>query len=469
MQLSDFSQIDPVQWELPASFDEEMRVPVRVFANELLLDRLVGSEAMEQAVHVAMLPGLVGHVVVMPDAHAGRGAPFGLVAAMKHPVGVLAPGAVGRDINCGVRLLSTDVKAGDVGDAEALVAALREHVPVGADAEGTLSLNRSEVDHIAKSGAQWALRRGMAEQDDLVRTEEGGRLNEADPDKVSSEARALGARQLGSLAGGEHFIEVCEVDEVIDQAGAITMKLRQGTLAVLIHSGSRGYGRQICADYVEQFRAAAEKEGTWLPDPELAYASLESSGAEHCMQAMRAAANFAYANRQVLAHRVREAFGEVQAGSRLRTVYDAAHNLGRLEVHDIGGRPLQCYVHRKGAARALGPGTPGISLPYRAIGQPVLMPGHVGETTWVLVGTRESMQQSFGSVSHGAGRSMSRHDANHGQEGASEGVADGVSEGVGAAVQVRTQEDVEAVVETMTEARLARKVARLRPVAVLKA
>lgn len=457
MQISDFTQVDPVQWELPPSFRDGMRVPVRVFADEPTLEGLVASKALTQAVRVAALPGLVGHVIVMPDAHAGRGAPFGLVAATKHPVGVIAPGAVGRDINCGVRLLSSDVKADAIDDLDALLNVLRAHVPMGADAEGTLSLNRSEVDHIAKSGAQWALRRDMAEQDDLVRIEEGGRLNESDPAKVSDEARSLGAAQLGTLGGGEHFIEVCEVDEIFDQAGAITMKLRQGTLAVLIHSGSRGYGRKICADYVERFATEASDEGLELEDPELAYASLESKGAQHYMEAMRAAANFAYANRQVLAHRVREAFTEAQEGSRLRTVYDVAHNLGRLEMHDLGGRPMQCYVHRKGAARAFGPGTPGISLPYRAIGQPVLMPGEVGQVTWVMVGTRESMQQSFGSVSHGAGRTMSRHDAHHG-----EGTAAG-------AAQVETRDDVDTVVETMSAARLARKVARLRPLGVLRA
>ncbi len=450
----DLNQIDPVQWELPTSYQDGLRVPVRIFATEALLEPLARSEAMAQAVRVAMLPGLVGHVVLMPDAHAGRGAPFGLVAAMKHPVGAIVPGAIGRDINCGVRLLSSDVKAEEVGDLEALVEALRAHVPVGADAEGALSLTRSEVDHIAKSGAQWALRRGMAEQDDLVRAEEGGRLNEADPARVSDEARALGARQLGTLGGGDHFIEVSVVEEVVDRAAAITMKLREGRLAVLVHSGSRGYGRKICADYIEQFRAGLEQQGQAPPDPELAYASLEDTKAGHYMEALRAAANFAYANRQVLAHRVREAFGEVREGSRLRTVYDVAHNLGRMEVHDVGGRQMQCYVHRKGAARAFGPGTPGISLPYRALGQPALLPGRAGQDTWVMLGTRQSMTKSFGSVCHAAAPSMSRRDAHH-------------TEDAGGAVQV--QEDVEAVVQTLTRARLARQVARLRPVAVVRA
>ncbi len=486
MDRSDFTRIDDYQWELPAEHEAAMRVPVRLFATEALVGRMAESEVMAQAVRVASLPGLVGHLIVMPDAYAGQGAPFGMVAAMKYPVGMVVPGAIGQDVGCGVRLLGSKIKAEDVEDRlDALADALQANVPTGADAEGALSLNKSEVDHIAKSGAQWALRRDMADQNDLVRTEEGGRLNDADPAKVSDEARALGAKQLGTLGGGEHFVEVGVVDEVMNRAAAITMGLKEGTLVAQIHSGSRGYGRQVCTDYIRRFQKAAGGTEGW-PDPNLAAISLEETGAKDYTGAMCAAANFAYANRQVLAHRVREAFAEVfgEEGSALHTVYDVAHNLGQIEMHEVGGRHIRCYVHRKGAARAFGPGTPGISLPYRAIGQPVLVPGQMGQASWVLLGTLYSMQKSFGSACHGAGRTMSVHDAGH--EGAAavpekELIAQGVrvrSGGgapvpteapAGEAVQVREQESVDAVVEAVAGARLASKVARLRPVAVIHA
>lgn len=477
MERADLTRIDDFTWEIPQSFHESMRVPVRIIASETLIDDILAREAIDQAIRTAMLSGLVGHLVVMPDVYSGQGAPVGIVAVSKWPVGTIAPGAIGHDINAGVRLLGSDISVDEAEEQfDALADALEAHIPSGSDAEGSLSLTKNEVDHVAQSGAQWALRKDMAQQDDLVRAEEGGRLNEANPKKVSEAARSLGAKQLGTLGGGEHFIEIHTVEEVFNRAAAVTMGLKEDTLVAQIHCGSRGYGRQVCADYIERFQEVAPSYDITPPDPNLVSVPLDSSEAENYMGAMRAAANYAYANRQVLAHRVREVFDETLdgAGQRLKTVYDVAHNLGQVEMHQVEGKHMRCYVHRKGAARAFGPGTPGISLPYRALGQPVLVPGSMGETSWVMLATRESMQKSFGSACHGAGRTMSRHEANHHAEPVTldeelekKGIRVRSGDGSTGTSGVQVKENIDAVVETVDGARLASKVARLKPVAVV--
>jgi len=476
MDRTDVARIDDFTWEISESFRESMRVPVRIIANEELIGDILQGEAIQQAIQTAMLPGLVGHLVVMPDVYSGQGAPVGIVAVTKWPVGSIAPGAIGHDINAGVRLLGSDIDLEEAeGSFDVLADALKSHIPSGVDAEGSLQMGKGEVDHVAQSGAQWALRKDMAQQDDLVRAEEGGRLNDADPGKVSETARSLGAQQLGTIGGGEHFIEINAVEEVFDRAAAVTMGLKTGTLVAQIHCGSRGYGRQVCADYIEQFQEAGPSYDISPPNPDLACVPLESGEAEDYMGAMRAAANYAYANRQVLAHRVREVFDDVLdgGGQRLKTVYDVAHNLGQVEMHQVDGKQMRCYVHRKGAARAFGPGTPGISLPYRALGQPVLVPGSMGETSWVMLAKREAMQKSFGSACHGAGRSMSRHEANHHadpvplDEEIEEGVHVRSSDGSASEGGVKVKENIDAIVETVSGARLASKVARLKPLAVV--
>lgn len=480
MHRTDLTRIDDFTWEVPESFREGMRVPVRIIANEELIDDILAGEACEQAIQTAMLPGLVGHLVVMPDVYSGQGAPVGIVAVSKWPVGAIAPGAIGHDINTGVRLLGSDIRVDTVEDAfDDLADRLQEHIPCGVDAEGSIQLNKSEVDHVAQSGAQWALRKDMAQQDDLVRAEEGGRLNEAEPSKVSDVAQSLGAQQLGTLGGGEHFIEILAVEEVFNRAAALTMGLKEGTLVAQIHCGSRGYGRQVCTDYIERFQEVGHDYDITPPNPNLACVPLESSEAEDYMGAMRAAANYAYANRQVLAHRVREVFDDVLdgMGDRLKTVYDVAHNLGQIEMHQVDGKHMRCYVHRKGAARAFGPGTPGISLPYRALGQPVLVPGSMGETSWVMLATRNAMQKSFGSACHGAGRTMSRHEANHQTDQVAldesleeKGVrvrSSGTGDSSASTGGVQIKENIDAVVETVAGADLASKVARLKPLAVV--
>jgi tRNA-splicing ligase RtcB len=294
---------------------------------------------------------------------------------------------------------------------------------------------------------------------------------------VSETARRVGAKQLGTLGGGEHFIEISVVKEVFNRAAALTMGLRKGRLAAQIHCGSRAYGRQVCADYIAHFKEEAPSHGITPPNPNLACVPLESPVAERYMGAMRAAANYAYANRQVLTHRVREVFDEALdgAGRKLKTVYDVAHNLGQIEMHQVEDKHMRCYVHRKGAARAFGPGTPGISLPYRALGQPVVIPGSVGEDSWVLLATRESMKKSFGSVCHGSGRTMSRHEANHhaGEVALDESMqSDGIrvrTSDARASGGVQLKENIDAVVDTITGANVASRVARLEPLIVLHA
>ena len=478
--LSDLTRVTEYEWELGADFAPAMRIPIRVFGTEALVEKVLVHDGLQQAIRVTSLPGLVGHVVLMPDAYPAQGAPFGMVAASKHPVGVVIPSAIGHDINSGVRLLGSKIRLDDIEEhAEALADALAEHVPMGGGADNKLDIGRSEVDHIAKSGAQWALRKGMAEQDDLVRTEEGGRLNEADPSKVSNAARDFGTKQLGTLGGGEHFIEIGVVDRLDHPAAGFTLGVQEGTVVAQIHCGSRGYGQQICADYITKFRESAPGFDIELPDPQLACTPLESTGAADYTGAMRAAANFAYANRQVLAHRVRQAFSEVLdiSGDELHTVYDLAHNLGQVEMHEVDGRHMRCYVHRKGATRALGPGTPGISLPYRALGQPVLVPGGVGQVSWVLLGTSQSMQNSFGSSCHGGGGTMSLHETGTplGESRRKELEASGVHVRIGGEslaetdTEVRDQVDIDEIVDTVVGAKLATRVARIKPIVVLQA
>lgn len=458
MDRSDVAQLNDFTWELPASAHADMRVPVRFLANEALLERILRGPMVQQIIDTASLPGLVGHLVVMPDVSPGKGAPVGIVAVSKYPVGAIAPAAVGRDINTGVRLLGSSIRLSDIEDnLDGFYDALCDTIPCGNDAEGSLHLNKSEVDHVAQSGAQWALRNDMARQDDLVRAEEGGRLNEAKPDKVSAAARDAGARQLGTLGSGAHFIEVGVVEEVYNRAAGLTMGLRKGRLTVLIHCGSRGYGRQVCDDYIARFQEAGPSYDATPPSPDLAFVPLDAPEAEDYIGAMRAAANYAYANRQVLAHRVREAADDALGGigDRLRTVYDVAHTLGHVEMHQIEDRHVRCYVHRKGAARAFGPGTPGISLPYRALGQPVIVPGERNDTSYVMLATRDSMQKSYGSACHGAGRTISE------QEVPSELPLTDNDGGV------QTKEAVGQVVDTVVGAGLASKVARIRPLSVV--
>lgn len=479
--LTDIRKINDVEWEIPDSYRADMRVPVRIFATRELLEAISGDKSLDQAVNAATLPGLVGHVVIMPDMHQGYGFPIGGVAATRYPDGVISPGAIGYDINCGVRLLSSQIDVDAVSaDLDDLAVALNRHCPSGVGKSGNYRLSEKELEQVMRDGAQWMLKKGFATEADIGRTEEFGRIPNALPDKVSARARQRGADQIGTLGAGNHFIEVEVVDEIFDEDAAGVMGLRQGCLTLLIHCGSRGFGHQICTDYVRDFQSAVQRYNIQLPDRELVCAPMNSPEGKSYIGAMNSAANFAFANRQLLAHQARQAFEDALAGRvknwHLHQVYDIAHNMGKIETHYADGEELKVCVHRKGATRAFGPGSPGLPGEYQRIGQPVLVPGSMGTASWVLVGTEESMKRSFGSTCHGAGRTMSRSQAKktvRGDELYKQLEGQGIHVQAGSLPGLAEEapvayKDVDEVVETVNRAGIARKVARLRPVAVVK-
>lgn len=479
--LQDLKKINDYEWEIPKSFREDMRVPVRIFATRQLLEDIQDDKSLEQAVNAATLPGLVGRVVVMPDVHQGYGFPIGGVAATRLPDGIISPGAIGYDINCGVRVLGSFI---ELEEAEPylsdLASALNYYCPSGVGTKGHVRVTDKELDQVCLEGSRWALKQGYASEADLRRTEEEGCLEGADPTQVSARAKERGRAQIGTLGAGNHFIEVDVVDQVFHPEAAQAMGLQEGCLAVMIHCGSRGFGHQICTDYVKDFQSAVKRYGIHLPDRELVCAPLDSPEGQAYLGAMRAAANFAFANRQVLAYFARKAFEEALAGKvknwHLHQVYDIAHNMGKIETHAVDGKTVKVCVHRKGATRAFGPGFEGLPEEYRSIGQPVLVPGSMGTASWVLVGTEESMQRSFGSTCHGAGRMMSRAKAKksvRGEELRKELEARGIRVRAGSMAGLAEEapqayKDVDEVVEIVDKAGIARKVARLRPVAVIK-
>jgi tRNA-splicing ligase RtcB len=481
VSLQDLIRINQFEWEIPKTLRPDMRVPVRIFATQQLLDGIKGDKSLEQAVNAATLPGLVSPVVVMPDVHQGYGFPIGGVAATRLPDGIISPGAIGYDINCGVRLLASQIEYGSVNNHLANLAnSLNRLCPSGVGKKGHIRLKINQLEKVCVEGSRWTLRHGFASEADLRRTEENGSLDGADPSKISKRAKERGRHQLGTLGAGNHFIEVDVVDQVFNAQAAQTMGLITGNLAVMIHCGSRGFGHQICTDYVRDFQAAVKRYGIELPDRELVCAPLNSPEGQNYLAAMRCAANYAFANRQVLAHFARQAFEESLAGKvpnwHLSQVYDIAHNMGKIETHEVDGKPVEVCVHRKGATRAFGPGFQGLPSEYRPFGQPVLVPGSMGTASWVLVGTPESMLRSFGSSCHGAGRTMSRSKAKKtvwGEDLQKELEARGIHIRAGSMAGLAEEapqayKDVDAVVETVHEAGIANKVARLRPVAVIK-
>jgi tRNA-splicing ligase RtcB len=481
VSLKDLHQVSEYEWEIPQDFRSDMRAPVRIYATRRLLEAILEDKSLEQAVNAATLPGLVGAVTVMPDMHQGYGFPIGGVAATRYPQGVISPGAIGYDINCGVRLLASQISLESAQDYMSdLATALNNYCPSGVGTKGDLRLSDAELDQVCRQGSRWTLKAGFARQDDLRRTEEGGCLDGADPAKISRRARERGRPQLGTLGAGNHFIEVDVVDQVFDSHAASVMGLAEGKLVVQIHCGSRGFGHQVCTDYVQSFQSAVRRYNIQLPDRELVCAPLDSPEGQDYLAAMRCAANYAFANRQVLAHKARQAFEHVFAGEvpdwDLVQVYDIAHNMGKIETHVVAGKAIKVCVHRKGATRAFGPGAPGLPPEYLQIGQPVLVPGSMGTASWVLAGTEASMQLSFGSTCHGAGRVMSRSRAKkevRGEHLKQQLEAGGVQVRAGSMAGLAEEapqayKDVDSVVQTVTGAQIARKVARLRPVAVVK-
>jgi tRNA-splicing ligase RtcB (3'-phosphate/5'-hydroxy nucleic acid ligase) len=481
MNIENLVQISETEWEIPTHIRHDMRVPVKLFATRELLEQIINDKSLEQAINASTLPGLVGHVIVMPDIHQGYGFPIGGVAATEYPGGVISPGAIGYDINCGVRLLASNIDFKSArGEIDKLATLLNKYCPSGVGKEGAIKLSVRELDQVLQDGSRWALKNGYATEADLARTEEMGSLDGADPARVSERAKERGRQQIGSLGAGNHFIEVDVVEQIFDEEAANAMGLYQGCLTVQIHCGSRGLGHQVCTDYVQSFQSAVHKYGIVLPDRELVCAPMDSPEGKAYMGAMRAAANFAFANRQLLAYSARRAFEETFApGARnwhLHQVYDIAHNMGKIETHEVDGRRVTVCVHRKGATRAFGPGSPGLPPEYKKIGQPVIIPGSMGTASWVLVGTEDSMSRSFGSSCHGAGRVMSRSKAKKEVQGdvlrrelEKQGISVRAGSMPGLAEEAPSAyKDVDMVVETVSDAGIARKVARLKPVAVIK-
>jgi tRNA-splicing ligase RtcB len=481
LTTASFRRVEDVVWELPTSHRADMRVPVRVFADEQVLQDALRDISLEQAVNVATLPGLVQHVAVMPDVHQGYGFPIGGVAASDAQHGVVSPGGIGYDINCGVRLLAAHVSYDEIRDRiELLAAALDQHCPSGVGSRGPMPLAPPELDAVLVDGANWALGRGLARREDLDRTEEFGRIAGADPDHASARALERGRPQIGTLGAGNHFVEVDVVRGIFDADAAAVLGLSMDQVLVQIHCGSRGFGHQVCTDFVSRLQTAGRKYGIELPDRELACAPLDSPEGRAYLGAMACAANFAFANRQVLAHGVRRAFEQVLAGHvrdfDLHQVYDIAHNMGKMEDHVLDGRRVRVCVHRKGATRAFGPGSEVLPADLRAIGQPVLVPGSMGTASWVLVGTQRAMEQSFGSTCHGAGRLMSRAAAKRQIRGdelqrelRQRGIVVRAGSLPGLAEEApRAYKDVDRVVDIVVRAGIARRVARLEPVAVVK-
>jgi len=476
----DLIRRSPFQWEIPIGYRADMRVPVRLFADDRLLEEALGDASLTQAVNAATLPGLVSHVTVMPDVHQGYGFPIGGVAATRLPDGVISPGAIGYDINCGVRLLASEISLEEAeSQLPRLADALYANCPSGVGVKGNVPLKDRELDHVCRDGARWADQQGFAAAGDLPATEESGRIDGADPGAVGARAHERGRPQLGTLGAGNHFVEVDVVDRIFHPEAAQAMGLAEGCLALQIHCGSRGFGHQLCSDYVDELQAAVRRFGIVLPDRELVCAPLNSAEGRRYLAAMACAANYAFANRQVLAHHARQAFVQVfgeHPEGWLTQVYDIAHNMGKIEDHTVAGEVVRVCVHRKGATRAFGPGFEGLPPRYRALGQPVLVPGSMGTASWVLLGTEGSMALAFGSTCHGAGRRMSRHQAKRTIRGdrlkqtlEAQGVQVRAGSLPGLAEEApEAYKDVDAVVGVVVGAGIAAKVARLRPVAVIK-
>ncbi len=481
IRARDFTRIDEYLYELPAGYRQDMRVPARFYADEQLLRGLAEDRSLEQLVNTATLPGIAGYALAMPDIHQGYGFPIGGVVATALPDGVISPGGVGYDINCGVRLLASRLEMEEVEPhLDRLASSLFTNCPSGVGQGGHVGLKPHELDDVLENGARWALRRGFADAEDLERTEEGGCLAGADAGKVGPRARERGRGQVGTLGAGNHFIEIDSVERIVDEDAARRIGLFQRQVVVQIHCGSRGLGHQVCTDYVQLYQKAVRRYELALPDRELVCAPLSSPEGQDYLAAMKAAANYAFANRQALAFHIRRSFEQVLAGSvanfHLYQIYDIAHNMAKIETHRLSGQTLSLCVHRKGATRAFGPGSEVLPPAYQDTGQPVLVPGSMGTASWVLVGTQASMAQTFGSTCHGAGRTMSRHQAKksvHGHTLRREledrgirvraGSLSGLAEEAPAAYK-----DVDRVVAIVHGAGIAKQVARLKPLAVIK-
>ncbi len=474
-------KIDDYRWEIPQDYKPGMRVPGLVYADEAMLRQIGQDQALEQVANVATLPGIVRYSLAMPDIHWGYGFPVGGVAALRADDGVISPGGVGYDINCGVRLLRTDLSEEDVRPKlRELVEELFRNVPSGVGSTGKVRVSLREVEDVLRGGARWAVERGFGTPADLEVIEAGGELREADPGAVSPRAKERGKDQIGTLGSGNHFLEVQVVEEVYDGRAAEVLGLFSGQVVVFIHTGSRGLGYQVCDDYLRVADRSLKKYGISLPDRQLACAPFSSPEGQEYFRAMCCAANFAWANRQMITHWVRESFTRVLSRPLreigLQVVYDVAHNIAKVETYPVDGRAVRLVVHRKGATRAFPPGHPEIPARYREVGQPVLIPGDMGRYSFVALGTERAMEETFGSTCHGAGRVRSRKAAVRELRGV-DIAAQLEKRGILVRAQNRSllaeeaseaYKDVADVVEVCHGAGISRKVARMRPIGVVK-
>ncbi len=475
-------KLDDYRWRIPRDESLGMVTDGIVYADEVLMQDLRTDAALTQIQNVACMPGIVGCAMAMPDCHYGYGFPIGGVAAFDVAEGVISPGGVGYDINCGVRLMRTGLEEQDVrGRLDALCDHIFRAIPAGVGEKGKVRLKEGELRRVLEQGSRWAVAQGYGEPADLAATEEGGCLDGADPDALSERAIKRGLPQLGTLGSGNHFVEIQRVDRISDPEAAARLGLEaEGQVVVMVHTGSRGLGYQVCDDSLKPMQRAAEKYGISLPDRQLACAPVDSPEGQRYYSAMGCAANYGWANRQIITHWIREAFERVLgAGATtigLQLVYDVAHNVAKFEDHDVGGERRRLCVHRKGATRAFGPGRPEVPAAWRDLGQPVIVPGDMGTASWLLLGTEGAMRETFGSTCHGAGRVMSRTAATkrqHGREVQAELEAQGVrvrSAGLKTLAEEApyAYKDVDRVVTVTHEAGISRRVARMTPMAVVK-
>ncbi|MBD3304877.1 RNA-splicing ligase RtcB [candidate division KSB3 bacterium] len=479
-QQFQIQQIDEYRWKIPKTGN--MRVDGVVYTNPKMLTYLQHDAALQQVVNVAQLPGIVGHSLAMPDAHLGYGFPIGGVAAFDVEDGVISPGGVGYDINCGVRLMRSNLTRDDIQDnIRDLVAALFHNIPSGVGSKRKdLKLTPQNARKVLLNGAQWAIAEGYGTARDQEHIEEYGCLAGADPDVISKRAYDRGKAQLGTLGSGNHFVEIDYVEEIYDEGIANTLGLDRDSIAVTVHTGSRGFGYQVCDDFLQDMLKASRKYGIDLPDKQLCCAPIKSPEGQRYFSAMACAANYAFANRQIITHWVRETFERVLQRTpkelQLDLVYDVAHNIAKFETYQIEGQKRKVCVHRKGATRAFAAGHPAVPGVYQSIGQPVLIPGDMGRCSYVLVGTDRAMQESFGSTCHGAGRMLSRKAAKKQAKGRAiwrEMEDQGIivrSDGRSTLAEEMSDayKDVSDVVDVVHHAGISRKVAKLRPLGVIK-
>jgi tRNA-splicing ligase RtcB len=480
VQKGQLKKITDYQWEIPLTTRSDMKVPAYVYAKEEMLDAMLSDRSMEQLINVATMPGIVKAAMVMPDAHEGYGFPIGGVAATAWPDGIISPGGIGYDINCGVRLLLTPQHCEDVQPKlPDLIRELFAEIPSGAGRGGDINLSEKEVDDVLKLGAQWAVKNGFGNEKDLELIESGGRLENADPNVVSSQAKKRGHDQLGTIGSGNHFVEVDKVSEIFDNKIADAFGLKKNQVVVLIHTGSRGLGHQVATDYLKIMMNVMTAYNFNPIDRELAGVPLNSPEGRDYFNAMAAAANFAWCNREVISYKVRKAWKKIFMieDNEIELLYDVAHNIAKIEEHRVDGKMKKLIVHRKGATRAFGPMQKDIPEKFRKIGQPVLIPGSMGTGSYVLIGSNKSMEATFGSTCHGAGRRLSRHAAKKQIGGRTlrdqlfneqgiiirSGSMKGIAEEAPFAYK-----DIDVVVDTVHEAGIALKVAKLKPMAVIK-